>query len=178
MTLRLLSPGDAALLEEFLVSHRDSSMFLRSNWRAAGLADRGGRLEGTYAAAVEEGAIVGVAAHYGNRMIALQAPGGRAGRLAAEVARATGRSVGGLVGPGAQVIELGTTSGAALNYGVTSASTNGGDWLRIIPSGTSTPATISVSIGPRTAAIERWGTRASPLPVVRGSPEAATTSTL
>ena len=50
----------------------------------------------------------------------------------------------GQVGPGAQVIELGTTTGAALNYSVTSASTNGGDWLSIIPSGTSTPATISV----------------------------------
>ncbi len=50
----------------------------------------------------------------------------------------------GQVGPGAQVIELGTTTGAALNYSVTSASTSGGDWLRIISSGTSTPASISV----------------------------------
>ncbi len=102
--VELLGPGDEERLDAFLAEHSDSSMFLRSNWRAAGLADSGGRLEGTYAAAVEQGAVVGVAAHYGNGMIALQAPGGRAGRLAAEVARATGRSVGGLVGPSAQVI--------------------------------------------------------------------------
>lgn len=102
--VELLGPGDEERLDRFLAVHSDSSMFLRSNWRAAGLADRGGRLEGTYAAAVEDGAVVGVAAHYGNGMIALQAPGGRAGQLAAEVVRATGRAVRGLVGPGAQVV--------------------------------------------------------------------------
>jgi len=102
--VELLGAGDEERLDAFLAVHSDSSMFLRSNWRAAGLVDRGGRLEGTYAAAVDEGAFVGVAAHFGNGMIALQAPGGRAGRLAAEVVRATGRPVGGLVGPGAQVV--------------------------------------------------------------------------
>lgn len=102
--MELLGPGDEERLDGFLAEHSDSSMFLRSNWRAAGLADRGGRLEGTYAAAVEDGLVVGVAAHYGNGMIALQAPGGRAGLLAAEVVRVTCRPVGGLVGPGAQVI--------------------------------------------------------------------------
>lgn len=102
--VELLAPGDEVRLDGFLAAHSDSSMFLRSNWRAAGLADRGGRLEGTYAAAVEDGAVVGVAAHYGNGMIALQAPDGRAGLLAAEAVRATGRAVRGLVGPGEQVI--------------------------------------------------------------------------
>ena len=100
-----LGPGDEQRLDGFLADHSDSSMFLRSNWRLAGLADRGGRLEGTYAAAVEGGEIVAVAAHYGNGMIALQAPAGRAGMLAGEVARATGRPVKGLVGPYGQVVE-------------------------------------------------------------------------
>src|SRR5688572_29877547 len=104
-TVERLGPGDEDRLDAFLAEHTDSSMFLRSNWRLAGLADRGGRLEGTYAAAVDGSAIVAVAAHYGNGMIALQAPAGRAGLLAVEVARATERPVRGLVGPWGQVVE-------------------------------------------------------------------------
>ncbi len=107
-----LGPGDEERLDAFLAEHSDSSMFLRSNWRRAGLADRGGRLEGTYVARLEAGAIVAVAAHYGNGMIALQAPVG-AGLLAAEVARATGRPIEGLVGPRAQVVEAREALGLA-----------------------------------------------------------------
>jgi ribosomal protein S18 acetylase RimI-like enzyme len=103
-TVELLGPGDEERLDAFLAAHSDSSMFLRSNWRAAGLADRGGRFEGTYAAAVaDDNAVVGVAAHYGSGMLALQAPAGHAGPLAVAAVRATGRSVRGLVGPSAQV---------------------------------------------------------------------------
>jgi RimJ/RimL family protein N-acetyltransferase len=111
--VELLGPGDEERLDGFLARHGDSSMFLRSNWRLAGLADRGGRLQGTYAAAVDGGAVVGVAAHYGNGMVALQAPAGRAGPLAAEAVRVTGRPVGGLVGPRAQVVEARDALGLA-----------------------------------------------------------------
>lgn len=108
-----LGPGDEERLDAFLAGHSDSSMFLRSNWRRAGMADRGGRLEGTYVARLDGGAIAAVAAHYGNGMIALQAPAGGAGMLAVEVARATGRPIEGLVGPRAQVVEAREALGMA-----------------------------------------------------------------
>lgn len=50
----------------------------------------------------------------------------------------------GQVGPAAQVIELGTTTGAVLNYSVVPDTTSGGDWLRIVATGSATPSTISV----------------------------------
>lgn len=112
-TVERLGPGDEERLDAFLAEHSDSSMFLRSNWRRAGLADRGGRLEGTYVARLDGGAIAAVAAHYGNGMIALQAPAGGAGMLAAEVARATGRPIEGLVGPREQVVEAREALGMA-----------------------------------------------------------------
>ncbi|XXX79014.1 hypothetical protein WMF30_09585 [Sorangium sp. So ce134] len=54
VNLRTLAPGDEAALEAFLVQHADSSMFLRSNVRAAGLADLGRPYEATYVAAFEQ----------------------------------------------------------------------------------------------------------------------------
>ena len=72
--IRPLGPGDEAALEAFLADHADSSMFLRSNARQAGLADRGAALQGSYVAAFAEAGIVAVAAHYWYGMIILQAP--------------------------------------------------------------------------------------------------------
>src|SRR5260370_13202818 len=71
---QVLGPGDEAALETFLAPHWQSAMFLRANARAAGLADRGARLEGTYVAAWRDGTIVAVAAHFGNGVLALQVP--------------------------------------------------------------------------------------------------------
>lgn len=103
--VEILGPGDEERLDRFLAVHSDSSMFLRSNWRAEGMADGGAAFDGRYVAAVRGGEVVGVAAHYGNGMVALQAPGGRAGVLAGEAVRASGRAVRGMVGPRAQVEE-------------------------------------------------------------------------
>ncbi|WP_437817565.1 GNAT family N-acetyltransferase [Sorangium sp. So ce1078] len=72
--LRPLAPGDEAALEAFLVQHVDSSMFLRSNLRAAGLVDEGGPYQATYVAAFEQGRIVAVAAHCWNGLLIVQAP--------------------------------------------------------------------------------------------------------
>lgn len=72
--LRTLEPGDEAALESFLLGHAASSMFLRSNMRAAGLVVGPEPLQGVYVAAFEDGAIVGVAAHYWNGMVIVQAP--------------------------------------------------------------------------------------------------------
>ena len=45
--VRVLQPGDEAALEKFLAPRALTSMFLRSNARAAGLVDRGEPLQGT-----------------------------------------------------------------------------------------------------------------------------------
>jgi hypothetical protein len=50
--MRLLTPADESLVDAFLASHRDSSMFLRANARRAGLAYRGAAGEATYAGVV------------------------------------------------------------------------------------------------------------------------------
>jgi len=104
IALATLGRGDEAELEQFLVAHADSSMFLRGNSRAAGLVDAGARLQATYVVAREDGVIVAVAAHCWNGNVIVQ---GRADALAdaarAAVAR-SGRAVRGINGPYAQVV--------------------------------------------------------------------------
>lgn len=73
-TLKTLQPGDEAALEAFLCQHVDTSMFLRSNLRMAGLADEGKQFQATYVAAIESGRAIAVAAHCWNGMILVQAP--------------------------------------------------------------------------------------------------------
>lgn len=115
--VRILGPGDEAALETFLLRHADSSLFLRSNLRAAGLVDRGAPLQATYAAAWTGAAIVAVAAHCWNDNLLLQAP-----VHAAAVARAavthTRRPVQGLLGPWEQIVAarhaLGLTTAATV----------------------------------------------------------------
>jgi len=100
---RVLGDGDAELVERFLVKHRESSMFLRSNARAVGLSYSGAIFSARWVGAVGgDGELVGVAAHCWNDMLLLQAP------EAVEVlARATvassARKVAGIIGPLHQV---------------------------------------------------------------------------
>ena len=101
-TIRILEPGDEALLEAFIIPRIDWSMFLLGNMRAAGLKDEGQLYGGTYAARIEHGEITGVAAHYWNGNIILQAPGNEI-ELAEAAVRASGRGFSGLVGPADQV---------------------------------------------------------------------------
>jgi RimJ/RimL family protein N-acetyltransferase len=101
--VRVLGPGDAAALDAFLARHADSSMFLRSNARAAGLSDHGEPGQATYVAAIKEGGIVGIVAHCWNGMILVQAPLDVA-LLAREAARHSGRSIAGFLGPWSQVV--------------------------------------------------------------------------
>ncbi len=102
MNLRLLQSGDEAALDTFLARHADSSMFLRSNARAAGFVDRGRPLQGTYAAVLVQGEIVAVAAHCWNGSVLVQAPVRLEDVVRAAVQR-SGRAVGGLAGPWSQV---------------------------------------------------------------------------
>jgi predicted GNAT family acetyltransferase len=100
----VLTPGDEEALERFLLAHADTSMFLRSNSRSAGLVDHGESMQGTYAAAWNGDEIVAVAAHFWNGMVALQVPDPSyldVVRIAVERSR---RAVGGLAGPWTQLV--------------------------------------------------------------------------
>jgi GNAT superfamily N-acetyltransferase len=104
MNLRRLTLGDESLLEAFLVSHVDSSMFLRGNARRAGLSYSAKPYQAIYAGAFRDGCLIGVAAFSWNGLVLLQAP-----EHAAELARACvawgEHPVRGLAGPAAQVHE-------------------------------------------------------------------------
>jgi RimJ/RimL family protein N-acetyltransferase len=109
-TVKILQPGDEAALEAFLLPRVDSSMFLIGNMRAAGLADHGQTYQGSYAAAVEAGQMTGVAAHYWNGNLILQAPA-HLEQLWPAAVQASGRPVRGLIGPAGQVEAVKTSLG-------------------------------------------------------------------
>jgi ribosomal protein S18 acetylase RimI-like enzyme len=101
----LLRPGDEAALDTFLARHADTSMFLRSNARSAGLTDRGQPMQGTYVAAQDGERIRGVAAHCWNGMVLVQAPDpADAAAVAREAVRHSRRTVTGFSGPWSQVV--------------------------------------------------------------------------
>jgi GNAT superfamily N-acetyltransferase len=104
MDFRELQSGDEEAFEAFLAGHADSSMFLRGNARRGGLNYRAEPYQATYVAAFQAERLLGVAAHYWNGMLVLQAPG-QAGPVAAACRSASGRRVGGLMGPADQVRE-------------------------------------------------------------------------
>jgi RimJ/RimL family protein N-acetyltransferase len=98
--LKTLSLGDEAALREFLSPHEASSMFLLANAHAAGLVDRGEPLQGTYVAAIDSGRWMGVAAHFWNGMLVLQAPDPATREpLARAALLRSGRTLQGLAGP-------------------------------------------------------------------------------
>lgn len=100
--VRILQPADQPALEAFALPRIASSMFLLCNSRSAGLVDRGERLQGTYAAAVEDGVPVGVAAMFWNGNAIVHAADD-AVELCRHAARASGRPLAGVLGPSAQV---------------------------------------------------------------------------
>jgi len=102
-TVRRIRASDAAAFEAFLAPLADSSLFLLANARKAGFEDSGRPFEGTYSGAFEGGRLLGVAAHFWNGILAVQAPG----LLPAVVRHATsasGRPIAGLTGPAKQVV--------------------------------------------------------------------------
>jgi predicted GNAT family acetyltransferase len=70
--------------------------------RASGLLDRGLRFQGTYAAAFENGQMVGVVAHYWNHNLIFQTSAHH-DALARAAISASGRQLKGLIGPANQV---------------------------------------------------------------------------
>jgi ribosomal protein S18 acetylase RimI-like enzyme len=100
--LRLLRPGDEAALDSFLRGHAASSMFLRSNLRAAGIEDHAEVQQATYVGLFRGTELIAVAAHCWNGSLLLQAPVA-VERVAAAAAEASGREVRALLGPASQV---------------------------------------------------------------------------
>jgi len=98
----VLTSGDETALEMFLVQHRDTSMFLRSNVRQAGLEYTGQRASAQYLASFDGDTITGVAAHCWNGIVLMQAPR-HADALARGCVETSGRPVSWLVGPPDQV---------------------------------------------------------------------------
>ena len=78
-------------------------MFLLGNMQSAGLVDKGQPFEGSYVAAWEKADIIGVAAHYWNGNVVLQAPLALVEILLRQAVSRSGRPVGGLIGPADQV---------------------------------------------------------------------------
>jgi RimJ/RimL family protein N-acetyltransferase len=111
-TIRILGPGDEDAVEAFLLPRVETSMFLIGNLRSRGFTDSGQAYEGTYAGAFEAGRIVGVVAHYWNQVLVFQAPANLDALWRAAV-RASGRPIGGLIGPSDQVGIVKATLGFA-----------------------------------------------------------------
>src|SRR5579862_769755 len=102
MSIRRLTAADETVFEDFLVAHRDSSMFLRANARSAGLDYHGQPLQAVYAGAFHDSRLIGVAGHCWNGMVLVQAPE-QAGPLAQACVAWNGRAVTGFMGPVEQV---------------------------------------------------------------------------
>ena len=108
----------------FLGSYRDSSMFLRSNLRRAGLGYAGSIHEAEYAAAFDGDVIAGVAAHCWNGMLVLQAPA-HAAAVSEFCVNSSGRRVTGFAGPSQQVSQ----ARAGVGLEGADASLDGDEWL-------------------------------------------------
>ena len=102
--IRALDDRDATTLADFLTSRIETSIFLRSNSIKSGLTDGDRPYHGAYVGAFEEGTLVGVAAHYWNGMIILQAPR-YVEQLVKEVMEVSSRPLAGVIGPLAQALE-------------------------------------------------------------------------
>lgn len=102
LELRVLGSDDFQAVEAFLIRHRDTSMFLRSNAREAGLVYRGQRQQAVYLGGFRAGELVGVVAHAWNGLLLFQAPE-EVDAIVRACVDASRRAVVGLIGPGSQV---------------------------------------------------------------------------
>ncbi len=100
--LRRLTTADRAELDAFLLHHRASSMFLCANLHQAGVTDGPEPFQGLYAGSFRGEDLIGVAAHYWNGNIIMQAPEDTRS-LVDFVLSESGREVVGILGPWAQV---------------------------------------------------------------------------
>jgi RimJ/RimL family protein N-acetyltransferase len=113
-SVRVIRPGDQAPLESFLSRHADTTMFLRTGLRAAGLF--GLRPPATYAAAFEGSAVVAAAMHAENGHVVVEAPVALP-EIVGRAVEASGRAVTGFLGRWRQT----TAARAALGLAETPA---------------------------------------------------------
>jgi ribosomal protein S18 acetylase RimI-like enzyme len=98
--IRWLLPGDEGRLDAYLARHPATSMFLRSNVRRVGLADRAERYHARYAALMDgDAAVHGVVSHAWNGNLLIQAEPDLAMDLAGFHLAAGDRAVAGIIGP-------------------------------------------------------------------------------
>src|ERR1043166_6923612 len=102
VNFRILDAPDEHLLDAFLTSHRDSSMFLRANARRSGLRYRPEPFHALYIAAFRDEQLIGTAAHCWNGMLLVQAPD-EIEELVSVCVKWSGRRITGLSGPLDQV---------------------------------------------------------------------------
>jgi len=100
---RILGPGDEQAVEAFLREHPDTTLFLRSNLALSGLGEGEGPYHGTWVCLLDGRRIVGVAAHFWNGFLILEAPV-RTGDLAHAALAASRRPLHGIVGPWEQAL--------------------------------------------------------------------------
>lgn len=104
MILRRLGPGDESLIEAFLAPRIRSSFILLANVSESGLTYEGRPRQGVYAGAFAGDDLAGIAAHYWNGNLVLQAPQ-CAGELAEAAVGYSTRPLHGLLGPWEQVCQ-------------------------------------------------------------------------
>ncbi len=97
-SIRRLGPGDEGAVEAFLRRHAATSIFLRSNLRESGLRAGTIPFHGHWVAAESGGEIQGIAAHFWNGTLILQAPDDVVG-LSVAALGASGRALERILGP-------------------------------------------------------------------------------
>lgn len=121
---RPIEPFDLAQLDAFLLKHRDTSIFLRSNLDRSGLQFQPRPVHATYVGAFREMQLIGVAAHCWNGMLLIQAE-----EQVEELTRAciqySGRKVSGFCGP----LDQTRMARAALNLATAPAAIDEDEWL-------------------------------------------------
>ncbi len=102
--VRLLTMGDEAIAEKFLLTRPETTMILRSNLARVGLLNEGQTYQGTYAGAFAGDELEGLAALYWNDNLVL-AGGPHAGALTDTLAARAPRGFSGILGTTSEVAE-------------------------------------------------------------------------
>ncbi|MEO8559164.1 MAG: GNAT family N-acetyltransferase [Rhodospirillales bacterium] len=100
--IRPLIPSDRNQLDGYLRSHADTSLLMLGNLERAGMQDRGKPYEGTYVGAFDGARLIGCLALFWNGNVLIQTDQAIADLLQAAIG-ASGRPVGGVLGPLGQV---------------------------------------------------------------------------
>lgn len=103
ITVRRLVAGEEAMIEAFLASTPETTVFLRSNLSRVGLIDDGSPFSGTYAGAFDGDRLTGLGASLWNTNVVV-APGPHAEHVVVHAVALSGRRVGGILGPHDEVV--------------------------------------------------------------------------